>query len=149
MNEDQTSFIRLETAIQSITKCCNNNKSCLFDVQLSLSHLLDSLNNNIQSDFTKSLENQICDKSKINSRIQGFDQKNCLVWKEICKKFGSSLSHNELLSIAQVIASNCNIKVDRDAKRRKEVLIKWFDENTEVILPFLNYMKIDDGMNDE
>ena len=144
MDSKLVSFERLDNAIKNIKNICIQNTESLFEIKLILSNLLDSLNNNkIKSSLTKEFENQVKDRKKVDDRLYGFDQNSSLIWNEICKKFGSSLSHNELLSIAQVIASNSGIKVDRDARRRKEVLIKWFDENAQKITPLLNYIKIE------
>ena len=42
------------------------------------------------------------------------------------------------MSIAEVLGHMLHIRVDREAKRRKEVLIKWFEENIEAIHPMLD-----------
>lgn len=142
-------LIRLDYAIEAIKKNCKYKTSSHIDIKLLLSNLLDTLNNDEKSSLTKELEIQINDKKKVESRLDGFNPNESLAWIEICKKYGSSLSHNELISIAQVFASNFGIKVDRDAKRRKEVLIKWFDENSKLLIPFLNYIRIEKAENEE
>jgi hypothetical protein len=35
------------------------------------------------------------------------------------------------------------MKLDHDAKRRKTVLIKWFEENWTAIAPFLDYIVLE------
>ena len=80
------------------------------------------------------------EKKRIAMRMNGFDPKDNRVWSEIANRFGANVKQGELTNIAQVIAAHAGIKLDRDAKRRKGVLLKWFDENWEKITPFLDYV---------
>ena len=84
------------------------------------------------------------ERRRVEIRLSGFDGKNSDAWAEICEAFGPNLSQNELLSIAQVISFHAKLRLDREAKRRKEVLIKWFQENLSVIRPFLNRLILED-----
>jgi hypothetical protein len=36
------------------------------------------------------------------------------------------------------------VHLDRDAKRRKSVLLKWFEENWNAIYPFLDYVVLEE-----
>jgi hypothetical protein len=74
----------------------------------------------------------------------GFDASQSIAWREIRTRFGDSLVQTELLSLAQVICSEIGIQVDREAKRRKEVLIKWFDENYSAIRGILSKIEMED-----
>ncbi|OHS98901.1 hypothetical protein TRFO_34769 [Tritrichomonas foetus] len=87
------------------------------------------------------------EKLRVFSRLRGFKAKDSRVWSEITRRFGSELKHGELLSIAEVVAANAGVQLDRDAKRRKSVLIKWFEENWIRISPFLNYVILEDKKN--
>ena len=84
------------------------------------------------------------ERQKIEQRLNGFDGKNSDAWSEICDAFGPNLSQNELLSIAQVTSFHTKLHLGREAKRRKEVLIKWFQENLVTIRPFLNRLILED-----
>lgn len=84
------------------------------------------------------------ERLRVEKRLEGFDFRQSQAWKEICDCFGSSLSQNELLSIAQIIAFHAKLKLDREAKRRKEVLIKWFQENLTVARPYLKSLILED-----
>lgn len=84
------------------------------------------------------------ERKKVDERLRGFSLKTSPAWHEICTRFGSNLNQTELLSIAEVLGAQINVKVDREAKRRKEVLIKWFDENLMVILPYFSKMILED-----
>ena len=89
------------------------------------------------------------EKRRIAMRMNGFDSKDNPVWNEISRRFGSNIKQGELTNIAKVIAESAQIKLDRDAKRRKSVLLKWFDENWAEIQPFLDYVRIDDISSEE
>jgi hypothetical protein len=84
------------------------------------------------------------EKSRIATRLDGFNPKDNDVWRAITGKFGATLKQPELLSIARILSANANIKLDRDAKRRKSVLVKWFEENWSSISPFLEYVVLED-----
>lgn len=89
------------------------------------------------------------EKKRIALRMNGFDAKDNRVWAEIAKRFGVNVKQGELTNIAQVIAKHAGIKLDRDAKRRKCVLLKWFDENWDKIYPFLDYVVLASSSDDE
>jgi hypothetical protein len=84
------------------------------------------------------------EKERISDRLKDFNPKDSPVWQEITRRFGKNLKQPELLSMANVLAGNANIKLDRDAKRRKAVLLKWFEENWAVIQPYLEYVVFED-----
>lgn len=94
-------------------------------------------NQNDQAHVTK-------EKERIAERLGTFNPKDNVVWHEITQRFGANIKQPELLSIANVLAQNAGIKLDRDAKRRKSVLIKWFEENWNAIQPFLAYVVLED-----
>ena len=85
------------------------------------------------------------ERQRINQRLNGFNAKDNEPWKEITQRFGANIKQPELLSIANVLSQSANVKLDRDAKRRKKVLIKWFAENWEAIKPFLDYIVLEDN----
>jgi hypothetical protein len=85
------------------------------------------------------------EKERISGRLGDFNAKDSSAWKEITRRFGKNLKQPELLSMANVVASNAGIKLDRDARRRKTVLLKWFEENWTVIQPYLDYVVFEDG----
>ncbi|EAX98890.1 hypothetical protein TVAG_210840 [Trichomonas vaginalis G3] len=87
------------------------------------------------------------EKDRIKGRLTGFDTKNNIAWHEITSRFGENVKQQELLSIANVLSLNANIKLDRDAKRRKSVLIKWFNENWTVLAPFLQFVVLDEAFD--
>jgi hypothetical protein len=84
------------------------------------------------------------EKTRIANRLEGFNTKDNDIWTTISEHFGSGIKQQELLSIATVLAKHANIRLDRDAKRRKAVLIKWFAENWTAVSPFLSYVVLED-----
>jgi hypothetical protein len=93
--------------------------------------------NSAQLDLSK-------EKDRIARRLGGSNAKDSPVWKAITQRFGSNIKQPELLSMAQVLAAQANVRLDRDAKRRKSVLIKWFEENWTAVEPFLQYVVLED-----
>jgi len=96
----------------------------------------------------RSDERSAKEKERIAGRLSGFNPKDNNAWREITQRFGANIKQPELLSIAQVLSSHANIKLDRDAKRRKAVLLKWFEENWLTIKPFLEFVVLEDSRPD-
>ncbi|OHT15332.1 hypothetical protein TRFO_42593 [Tritrichomonas foetus] len=144
MKSNHQGLEQINNAIHMILKISEQNASILPDLKLRTEQLLEIFSglNPKQHESKSEVQNE--DRKKADIRLQGFNPLESQVWREICQKYGSSLSQNELLSLAEVIASHIGTRVDREAKRRKEVLIKWFDENSEKILAFLPYVIIED-----
>ena len=84
------------------------------------------------------------EKVRVRSRLRGFDYQVSRSWLYLCRQFGPDLNQDELLSIAQVVAEQANLRVDRDAKRRKNVLRKWFEENWNIISLFITRVELED-----
>ena len=66
---------------------------------------------------------------RVGNRLAGFSWKNANSWKQISKLFGDDIKQITLRNIAEDLSHKLDVHLDRDAKRRKCVLIKWFDEN--------------------
>ena len=95
-------------------------------------------------DVTQRNANEL-ERKRVEDRLNGFNMRTSPAWREICRRFGPSLNQTELLSLAQIIAGQLGLKVDREAKRRKEVLIKWYDENLKAVMEILPYIVLEDG----
>jgi hypothetical protein len=80
---------------------------------------------------------------RIMSRLVGYSSKDSGVWREIVRRFGKKIKQPELVSIAAAVAHSADVRLDRDAKRRKKVLIKWFEEHWAAIAPFLDYVVLE------
>lgn len=86
------------------------------------------------------LESETDEMERVKRRIQGFNYKSSHAWKMLTAKYGPKLAHEELMSIAELLSAQVNINLDRDAKRRKAVLVKWFEENWDSIQGYLQYV---------
>jgi hypothetical protein len=83
-------------------------------------------------------QNQNRKENEINSkRLKDFDPSNCQAARVIKELFGKA-TLTDLSTLARVCISELNgLYLDRAAYRRKPVMLKWFDENLDVIEPFL------------
>ena len=90
------------------------------------------------------LESETDEMERVKRRIEGFNYKTSRAWKMLTYKYGSKLAHEELMSIAELLATRTNVILDRDAKRRKAVLVKWFEENWDIIQGYLNYIVLEE-----
>ena len=66
---------------------------------------------------------------RINQQLNGFNWKNSKTWQKIQDTVGNEATLITLRIIAQDISIRNNIKIGRDEKRRKCVLVKWFHDN--------------------
>jgi hypothetical protein len=85
------------------------------------------------------------ERKRIIARLGTFCGKTSKAWEGITKRFGDHLNHTELLSIAQVVGWLIGINVDREAKRRKEILIKWFDDHWPIVSVVLEQTRLEDS----
>lgn len=69
------------------------------------------------------------ERHRIDERIRNFEYERSEAWAELRRRGWDQLSQSELLSIAQILGKKLGIELDREAKRRKSILVKWFDEN--------------------
>lgn len=83
------------------------------------------------------------EKERLQTRLQGFDYKKSYVYQQIYQQFGV-ITFSELTSIATLVSKTIHISLDRDAKRRKIVLYKWFDEHWNQIQPYIQYIRLSD-----
>lgn len=74
---------------------------------------------------------------------EGMQKKRMAEIIKVTQFSGTRIKQNELLSIAQIISEKTSVKLDREATRRKSVLLKWFDDNWDQILPTLQFVRLD------
>lgn len=73
----------------------------------------------------------------VKKKLDGFNPSNCDAWKLLTNRFGPKISQEQLLSLAIVLSRHLNINLYREYKRRKSMLIKWYNENLIKIWPFI------------
>ena len=85
------------------------------------------------------------DRNKVKERLEGFDIKNSAAMRYLASNFNEDLKHHQLFQLAEYLVHiNRKLSLDREAKRRKAVLIKWFDDNLEIIKPMLDNIVFED-----
>ena len=58
-------------------------------------------------------------------------------WKYLTDRYGPKISCEELKSLATVCSQELNIDLTREFYRRKEMLVIWFNNNYEKVIPFI------------
>ena len=86
------------------------------------------------------------EKQKLAMKLNGFDYKTSDSWKSIVAMFGSDIKRTTLCEIAKFIASKKGIRMDRDSKRRKDVLLKWYSDNWADCIDILKKVKVKDDV---
>lgn len=84
------------------------------------------------------------DKAKVRQILSDFDPNKSEAWKTITDLFGHNIKQPPLLEIARIVAEHVGIAVTRQARRRKSVLIKWYDDNWSYIKPYINYFDVNE-----
>lgn len=74
---------------------------------------------------------------RVQNRINGFHWKNSQAWAVLSCLYGDRTTQAELVEIARLVSQKAGITLDRDAQRRKIVIIKWFEENLPIVQPLL------------
>ena len=78
------------------------------------------------------------DKKKVQQILKGFDPNISEAVMYLKTKYGD-LKQYEYLQIAEYCTEKIpSLTLDRESKRRKEVLLKWFDENFSILKPVLD-----------
>ncbi|KAK8842260.1 hypothetical protein M9Y10_026494 [Tritrichomonas musculus] len=73
----------------------------------------------------------------VNDQLKFFKPSSSAAWKLLESHFGPKINQEELLSLAMVVSTYTGISLYREYKRRKGMLIKWFDDNLTQIWPFI------------
>jgi hypothetical protein len=83
------------------------------------------------------------ERDRVHRRVEGFNWVNSPAWVHLTRTYGPRIVHEELVSIAVLAANRLSIRLDRDARRRKVVMVKWFQENWASIEPLLHEIVLD------
>ena len=104
---------------------------------------LDGLNIKGQKPQNYSMEQgRSSEIERINSQLAGFDWKKSRAWSNLTIILGGEATLTTLRYIAQDLSLRTNVKIGRDEKRRKCVLVKWFDDNWEKLVPSLGLYRV-------
>ena len=77
------------------------------------------------------------ERMRVAKRLQNYQYTDTLAWKFVKEAFFSRNTGHNLLALARSISRDTGIRLDRDATRRKKVLLKWFNENLPAIIRYL------------
>ena len=97
----------------------------------TVSQRLNRIKSDIDLKQSKKCQAPIKEQEKINKDLGEFDYKNSPAWDLIKGRGWQNLSKCELLLIARVMSAYTHIPIDREPKRRKPVLVKWFNDHLE------------------
>ena len=86
------------------------------------------------------------EKERVQKKLNNFDPKSSPAWEYISKKFGAEVKQQCLCEMAKYLALKNELNLDRDSKRRKSVLIKWFHDNWNIIKDDIKKITIKDDV---
>jgi hypothetical protein len=132
------------TRLLAVTRQNPETVPALHEALTSFLAELDSVPSEPDSSQVSRAANEL-ERRRVEARLTGFDPTRSRAWADIRSRFGDSLNQMELRSLAEVVGAEIGVKVDREAKRRKEVLIKWFDENYALMEPVLEKIQMEDS----
>jgi hypothetical protein len=52
------------------------------------------------------------------------------------------MTRRAMYSFASILGALANVRLERDFSRRKDLLVKWFDDNYDVLEPFLHFVEL-------
>lgn len=78
-----------------------------------------------------------------------FDPEKSKGMKVVMKFFDNKISVNRLISLGTILSQMLNLEFPRNYKRNRDLLVKWFDMNLEIIEPNLDKITIVFDENDE
>jgi hypothetical protein len=79
---------------------------------------------------------------RVLQRTRGWTWQRSHAWAQLTLAYGPKVTQEELVSLAELISRQLRIRLDRDARRRKSVMIMWFEENWWQIWPWLRYLTL-------
>jgi hypothetical protein len=79
---------------------------------------------------------------QLHTKTEKWQYEGTESYRKIVDKFGDNMRHQDLLAIANGIENRLppGAKIGRDQKRKKDLLLKWFDEHWQHIQPLLEFV---------
>jgi hypothetical protein len=108
------------------------------ELECSFSKPLSELADDLECKESKRRSHLLSEAHKAQDLTHGFDSAKSPAWNAICTAAGCNLVLPELIKIACSLAELPNIRLaapTRCEKRHKDALIKWFEDNWEIIAP--------------
>lgn len=85
----------------------------------------------------------ISEKNRANLLLGDFDPNNSRGMELIEHLTHHQVSRHALISIATILSGIIGVPFERDFSRRKNLVIKWFDMNYDLILPYKDCFEIE------
>lgn len=86
------------------------------------------------------------DARRVKKRLENFDMENSRGYRLIRERFSKGVVGQELRLVARILCKHVpELHLDRDATRDHRVLIKWFDENYDVISQHIHKIDMRDA----
>jgi hypothetical protein len=82
------------------------------------------------------------ERKLIAQKLAGFDYGVSRIRRVFQEYQWDELGMTELCGIALALSHFTGIKMDREDKRRKEVLLKWFEDNLDAIEPYFDQIQL-------
>lgn len=77
----------------------------------------------------------------VKRELGNFDARNSQAWDVLVDKFGMEMRLFEIVKIAQILYQRFPMqltKISRNASRSMPLIIKWYQDNLNTVLPYLN-----------
>ena len=79
---------------------------------------------------------QLWEQKFLEEKRDNFNTYGSRAWKWLHARFGK-IAKEEIISLGQVVAHSLGIELSREYKRRKETMIRWFEDNYDQVMPFI------------
>jgi hypothetical protein len=131
--------IRFELAHQRLEEIATESP----DIRRSMRNQLQNLLNNLHSRTSAAPATLFQEREIIRDRTTNFDMENSRPWRYLTNRGWNGISLDELIGLAKLMAHHTRVPIDREAKRRKPVLVKWMEDNWDALLPVADRLSID------
>jgi hypothetical protein len=121
-------FLQAQSQIMQIT---DGNRNLTSQVQKTLTRLVECL---MQSSTGASTET-IAEREMPSQRLQNFRIETSAPYHYFRQRHWTGLTVRQIASIAELFAHVAQLPIDREVKRRKNVLFQWLDQHWDVCLP--------------
>jgi hypothetical protein len=134
---------RLELARQSLTRISAADPEAGREILHGLNNLVRVIR------FDKAPVSHLLrlERDVISDRVRHFSIEDSRPWRYFLSRGWDNLSVKEYVTIGRVWANEAGLDIDREAKRRKEVLFNWLDCHWEQIMPILPRCDLDFGQD--
>jgi hypothetical protein len=83
------------------------------------------------------------ERHSLHDRLKGFDKVSSPSYRALQQRGLLDRRFPEIVSIFEVMADYTRLSMDRECKRRKEVLLRWADSNWHVLEPILPLISLE------